>query len=481
MELGSMTMLARIQAFFTALPLGFGLLHLILFAFLPKQRSNLYYALFLLLFAATVFFDFQEAMAQDEVNRLLYLRLHRAMSSISFVFALQFFCELFLGKRSRQFWVLAAGLVVTGILAVVEPIGNHWMVQLVAVITFIEIMRLTLQAIGRGAYGAWIIGAGFLIFALFATYDLLLDFGLMSAVGGVENAYQFGMVGLFIATSMYLARNIARTSEQLVEQERRAQEQELEHRLLEAEFVRKTKELEEARSLQLSMLPRELPTLPGLNIAVHMQTATEVGGDYYDFHHAADDSLTIAIGDATGHGLRAGIMVAIAKSLFKSGASETDFPRFFDRCTRILKQMKLRNLFMAMALVRIEAGRLIASSAGMPPILVYRACAGAAVELVMKGMPLGAFPGFQYERAEVELGAGDTVLLMSDGFPEMFNIDKEMLGWAKVKELFEEAGERSPEEIIAYLCEEGGKWRGEHPVEDDITFVVVQISAAIKE
>ena len=133
---------------------------------------------------------------------------------------------------------------------------------------------------------------------------------------------------------------------------------------------------------------------------------------------------------------------------------------------------------MAMTLVRIEAGRLIASSAGMPPILVYHACAGEVVEFVMKGMPLGAFAGFQYERAEVELGAGDTVLLMSDGFPEMFNVDREMLGWAKVKELFEEAGERSPEEIIAYLCEEGSKWRGVHPVEDDITFVVVQISPA---
>ena len=65
----------------------------------------------------------------------------------------------------------------------------------------------------------------------------------------------------------------------------------------------------------MSLLPSTVPELPDLHVAVYLKTATEVGGDYYDFSEEADGTLTVAIGDATGHGLRAGIMVAVAKSL----------------------------------------------------------------------------------------------------------------------------------------------------------------------
>ena len=86
--------------------------------------------------------------------------------------------------------------------------------------------------------------------------------------------------------------------------------------LAEAESARKTRELDEARNLQLSMLPKQLPKLPHLDIAVYMKTATEVGGDYYDFHVHADGTLTVILGDATGHGMMSGMMVSIMKSLF---------------------------------------------------------------------------------------------------------------------------------------------------------------------
>ena len=90
-------------------------------------------------------------------------------------------------------------------------------------------------------------------------------------------------------------------------------------KLLQLENERKTKELEEARQLQLSMLPKELPKLPNLDIAVYMKTATEVGGDYYDFIVGLDGTLIVAIGDATGHGMKAGTIVSMVKALFASG------------------------------------------------------------------------------------------------------------------------------------------------------------------
>lgn len=470
-------MLVRIQVFFTALTLGFGLLHFILFVFLPRQRSNLYYALFLLVYAAAIFFDFQEAMTEGGAAQMLYLRLHRLANSLSFVFALRFFNELFADDKSLRFRLLTLGILGAGLLAVIEPNRNYWLVQVVVVLALTESMRLTLRAIQRRVADAWIIGAGFLVFVLFATYDLLLDFSLLAPVGGVENAYQFGTVGLFIATSVYLARNIARTNEQLIRQERHAQEQELEHKLLEVDLTRKSRELAEARKLQLAMLPATIPALPGYEIAVHMQTATEVGGDYYDFHRVDDHTLVIALGDATGHGLRAGMMVAIAKSLFKSAVVETDFPDFFARCTRIIKQMHLGNLFMALTLVRIAGDRLCASVAGLPPLLIFRARSGAVEEFALKGMPLGAFTGSKYGQVETELGPGDTVILLTDGLPEMFNHEREMLGWLQVRELFQAAARGTPEKIVASLRAAGEQWRAGHPAEDDVTLVVVQRSA----
>ncbi|MCK7523473.1 MAG: hypothetical protein MZV64_40370 [Ignavibacteriales bacterium] len=83
------------------------------------------------------------------------------------------------------------------------------------------------------------------------------------------------------------------------------------------EYVRKSNELESARQIQLSMLPQALPEHPELEIAVTMQTASEIGGDYYDFHLAEDNTLTFAIGDATGHGAKAGAMVTAIKTLFQ--------------------------------------------------------------------------------------------------------------------------------------------------------------------
>ncbi len=78
----------------------------------------------------------------------------------------------------------------------------------------------------------------------------------------------------------------------------------------------KPDELEEARKLQLSMLPNEIPNHPNLEIAVSMETATEVGGDYYDFAVGSDGTLNIALGDATGHGMQAGTLVTIMKGIF---------------------------------------------------------------------------------------------------------------------------------------------------------------------
>lgn len=247
-----------------------------------------------------------------------------------------------------------------------------------------------------------------------------------------------------------------------------------ERHVLEVDNRRKTQELEEARDLQLSMRPKVIPKIPNLEIAVHMQTATEVGGDYYDFKQGDDNTLTIAIGDATGHGARAGIMVAAAKSLFSVLGGAENSLSILDKINETIIGMNL-GIYMALTLVKISGDKVVIAAAGMPPAMVFRKKSSRVEEIVVKGMPLGAHSGFAYTEKETTLKPGDTLLLMSDGFPELFNENNELLDSDRVKSLFLEGVDRSPDRLIAHLLNAGEEWRKSRPQEDDMTFVVVRM------
>jgi serine phosphatase RsbU (regulator of sigma subunit)/ligand-binding sensor domain-containing protein len=245
--------------------------------------------------------------------------------------------------------------------------------------------------------------------------------------------------------------------------------------LAETENERKTKELEEARQLQLSMLPKILPQLPHLDIAVYMKTATEVGGDYYDFNVSLDGTLTVVLGDATGHGMRAGTMVTSAKSLFNSYASNPDILFTFREMTRCIKQMQFQSLAMSMMMLKIKNNKLVVSSAGMPPVYLFRNKHKIIEEYLIEGMPLGTMDNFPYELKEMELFTGDSILLMSDGFPELQNANKEIFGYKRARNSFEEVAEKDPEEIITYLKDQGSRWVNDKDPDDDVTFVVIKV------
>lgn len=264
----------------------------------------------------------------------------------------------------------------------------------------------------------------------------------------------------------------------IVNKERNAaaiKEANLRAQLAETENERKSNELEEARQLQLSMLPKVLPQLPHLDIAVYMRTATEVGGDYYDFNVAMDGTLTVVLGDATGHGMRAGTMVTSAKSLFNSYAANPDIIFTFREMTRCIKQMQFQSLAMSMLMLKIKNNKLLMSSAGMPPAYLFRNKHKAIEEYLIEGMPLGTMDNFPYELKELELFIGDTILLMSDGFPELQNAKNEMFGYKRARNSFEEVAEKRPEEIITYLKNEGDRWSKNKEPDDDVTFVVIKV------
>jgi serine phosphatase RsbU (regulator of sigma subunit) len=266
-----------------------------------------------------------------------------------------------------------------------------------------------------------------------------------------------------------LAIENARLIERMVEEARRRQE-------LEAENDQRAKELEEARQLQLSMLPKNMPQSPHLEIAAYMKTATEVGGDYYDFHQSDNGVLTVVVGDATGHGLKAGTVVTAMKSLFRTLACEDDLPMIFNQSSRVLKEMNLRSLFMGLTMIKLNDSRLRIAAAGMPPALIYRAKKGLVEEALIKAPPLGGVSGYQYREREYALEHGDVLVLMSDGFPERFNHDREMFDYSRARQSLAEVASRPPREIIEHLVVAGDRWANGTPQNDDITFVVLKMN-----
>lgn len=258
-----------------------------------------------------------------------------------------------------------------------------------------------------------------------------------------------------------------------LEQKRKAVEEQ--GKIIQADNDRKTKELEEARQLQLSMLPIELPQLPNLDIAVYMKTATEVGGDYYDFNVDPDGTLTFAIGDATGHGMKAGIIVSMVKALFSSGESSPDIKTFFDQSSDTLKGIELGRLMMAFIMLKIKSNKLEFANAGMPPLYIYRRQSEGVEEIMINGMPLGAMKNFPYEIKELEISSGDTILLLSDGLPELKNEKNEQYSYARVKDEFMSAAQKNSNEIVEHLKNSASEWSNEIEPDDDVTFVVIKV------
>ncbi len=463
-----------IPIFLAGLAAAYTVLHTFLFLFFRESRGNLYYALFTA-FQAGFFLALAQLQnpettaAQSE----LLLRLLWTCGIFMCLFAVQFELRVFDQKRSLPALILTpVGLVLTVRGWLVPTEESIKVLNLFAFAICAEMLRLTWLAMHRRRPDAWIVGAGFAAMTLTGLYVTANNLGWIS--GYNPWAFPLGVVGLTVSMSAYLSKRMARASRKALEQERIAHRAEIESQRLAAENERQTAELEQARQLQLSMLPESRPDHVSVEIAFEMRTATEVGGDYYDYKQNEDGTLTVAVGDATGHGLDSGLLVASTKILFQSGDADEDLAETLSRISGGIKALRLRRMNFAMVLVRIEGRTLRVASAGMPPALVYRADAEEVEEVLLEGPPLGTLAGFRYREHRLQLAPGDAVLLASDGLPEQVDPDGEILGYERTRELFRQSAPRPPEEVLARMFSASSDFMGEHPLEDDLTMVVLR-------
>ena len=247
-------------------------------------------------------------------------------------------------------------------------------------------------------------------------------------------------------------------------------------RALDAEERRKREELERAREVQKSILPNKIPDFKGYEIAALQITATEVGGDYYDFIPIENtDYFMTVVGDASGHGTSAGLMMAMTK-IALNACIFTHPKKVLKWMNNLFKKHNPAGLNMALNCALFKKNTVTISSAAIPPVLKFHADTQVVEEIEFTGLPLGAMKDIEYDEYTIKLQKGDRLLFLSDGYVELMNEQKEIIGYDRLIEIFEKSVKQPVDETLQNMWEYGKQWMtGDHP-NDDITLLLVQKS-----
>lgn len=483
----------QLRILFIGLLISFSIIHLFLFIFYPDERRNLFFALFTALLALLTATIITAEITSSPVAAIRFHQLSLIVWIHSVVFALLFTYSLFYQRIPRLFWVFLSIGIVLSLASWINVSSAAFLRELFVLISTLEILRVLVVSFIQKKEGIWLIGSGLALFIAGILFTVLANLGIVSADPVLGNL--FGGTGLILAMSVYLSRQFSsinirlreqlievnRLSEQALEQERISKQKELERKLLQAENERKSVELEEARTLQLSMLPDRIPDHPFWEFSFHMSTAQEVGGDYYDFAYDSEDQLTLAVGDATGHGMKSGIVVATAKSYFHSFVDQADLVDIIRSMSSGIRNMDLRMMYMSMAFFRLKGHAVEYASAGIPPVLHYDCHSRTVKDIVLKGMPLGGNPTYPYTSLTIQTRPGDLLLLMTDGLMELFNSKREMLGMDEIRECLITNAHLSTDKIIDKLTDVAASWAGKDVQQDDITLLLLKAREPVQE
>jgi len=256
-------------------------------------------------------------------------------------------------------------------------------------------------------------------------------------------------------------------------------EQEIEQERIERERIEQ--ELRVARRIQQASLPEEVPELQGWEISPHYRPAREVGGDFYDFHLLSEGRVGLVVGDATGKGVPAALVMATTCGMLQLAAQALDSSSPGEVLERVNETLLARipaNMFVTCfyAILDPKSASLKYANAGHDLPYLLRT-SGEAEELRARGMPLGLMPGMGYEEKQTILEVGEAALFYSDGLVEAHDAKGEMFGFPRLGALVAEHGkERS---LGDFLLEELYSFTGEGwEQEDDITLLTLRRSAA---
>ncbi len=301
---------------------------------------------------------------------------------------------------------------------------------------------------------------------------LCVPLKLKDRIIGVIYADNHLQAGLFTFADLDLLNAIAASAAVAIENARLYQ--------LAVEKGRLEQELELARRVQLSLLPRHTPSVDGWEFVVYWKPARQVGGDYYDFIQVMDERLGLVVADVTDKSLGAALFMAFARSIFRANMDHSANPASgIQRVNELICQESDEGLYVTLfyALIDTLNGAVTYVNAGHnPPVVVQNTQDGACrlTRLTNTGMALGIQPGVAYRQGSVTLGSGDFIVFYTDGVTEAINTSEEMFGMARLEALLQANCRENAAHVIAALESTLAAYTGAEPASDDITIVVAR-------
>ncbi|RPI02332.1 MAG: hypothetical protein EHM64_14185, partial [Ignavibacteriae bacterium] len=249
------------------------------------------------------------------------------------------------------------------------------------------------------------------------------------------------------------------------------------------ERQRMQQELEIARSVQMSFLPKNNPSMPQFDIASRCAPALEVGGDYYDFIETTGNKLAVAIGDVSGKGTQAAFYMTLTKGFLRALAHVSESPaKVLTLVNHLFYENVERGIFISMIYSVFDTGKktLTLARAGHNPVLM-RKSQSAVVEIVNPtGLALGLDAGTKFsqsiEEVSIPYQPGDLFIFYTDGFTEAMNSRQEQFGEERLSRIVEQRASGQAKEILEEVFAEIQSFAGKAKQHDDMTIVVVKVN-----
>ena len=239
------------------------------------------------------------------------------------------------------------------------------------------------------------------------------------------------------------------------------------------------KELEEARSIQQSLLPRALPKDARIELAVSYQPLDEVGGDWYFANSTPSGEVSLQIADVSGHGLSAAFIGSMAKLAMTAAAKEAPH-ELLGEMNRLLAPQIPSGRFVTMGSCLYDpgSGRIRWARAGHPPALLLRRSSGAVSKLLGEGFAVGFFEDSSYSVVEDELQVGDLLLMFTDGVTEAQDLSGDAFGMDRLATALSlTQPEWSSADMLRSVLDAFDTFRGERLIRDDVTVILLKRAA----
>ncbi|MGL4370322.1 MAG: PP2C family protein-serine/threonine phosphatase, partial [Spirochaetota bacterium] len=377
------------------------------------------------------------------------------------VFINLFLCRLFRTTRKNPFsWMMGLSVVYACVSAGAAAVDANLLVPMLLFYFYFiaanvfSIVCFSLYYTIRGDSDAKIILSAVLLAACMAGHDILQEMGLIPMTVFLA---PWGQLLMISALSCLSIREGSRSRKGLLVIE---------------------KELEIARTIQMTIIPEEVPVATGVSIGVVYHPEKAVGGDLYDFYRAGDGGLGVLIADVAGHGIPAALIASMVNIVFSMNHASAEKPSALMETMNESLIKKCEKRFVTAAYMYIEPDRSCVrfARAGHLPLLIYRRKTCAVEQYLPKGKILGRFKTAACEEIRIPLNRGDRLFLFSDGIVEGRNRSGVFFGMERFERCIKDSAMYDSSRCGAYIAQRADGWSaGSAYPGDDIALLVIDI------